>query len=585
MKIEELLANERKLFVGLLVFRVLNAVFIQTAFVPDEYWQSMEVAHKWVFGYGSLTWEWRPEIALRSPVHPLLISIPYYLAYCLGLDSRRFIVLIPRLIHAVLAAIADLHLFRLASTLSGPVTAKWALFHQLSNWFTCFCATRPLSNCLEWCLTVVGLCNYPWHLACTLPTSPTGLAKYRTKRFIIIAISCVLIRPTAAVVWAPLCLLHLWQAGTKEWHRSQQKNDKKSRGFLHSNFWKLFKLYMLATSVLFCCSCAIDRFCFGRWTLNQWNFLQFNLLTTGSHFYGVYPWHWYLTAGLPAILTTQIPFLIIGVLLDWIPSGKAMPAKGPSGVCSPKFAVQGKPEGRLLSLIFFWTVVCYSFLGHKEFRFLFPLLPLATYFSGRATVFLMSSRTGLSSNTVKRAIMLFILLTHVPVTLYTSLLHQRGGLEAFSVLSQAIHYTRWAGPDAPLRTSDVRVLALMPCHSIPSLSYLHQNISFRQLTCDPDLSMWSNASQSEVDKADSFYSNPIRWMELNYNSRAKSPDRSSKPHYILFFSRLLKSFPTFKELLAQWDYRQCGHFFHAHFPTHSQHGKYVLAYCHSNVSL
>ena len=38
----------------LLLFRTLNAVLSFTAFVPDEYWQSLEVAHSMVFGYPCL---------------------------------------------------------------------------------------------------------------------------------------------------------------------------------------------------------------------------------------------------------------------------------------------------------------------------------------------------------------------------------------------------------------------------------------------------------------------------------------------------------------------------------------------------
>ena len=41
---------DTKLFLVLLVFRVLNALLCQTAFVPDEIWQSLEVSHKMVFG-------------------------------------------------------------------------------------------------------------------------------------------------------------------------------------------------------------------------------------------------------------------------------------------------------------------------------------------------------------------------------------------------------------------------------------------------------------------------------------------------------------------------------------------------------
>ena len=35
----------------LVIFRTVNAFLSYTAFVPDEYWQSLEVAHNMVFGY------------------------------------------------------------------------------------------------------------------------------------------------------------------------------------------------------------------------------------------------------------------------------------------------------------------------------------------------------------------------------------------------------------------------------------------------------------------------------------------------------------------------------------------------------
>ena len=40
-----------KLFLCLLVYRLLSALLCKTAFVPDEHWQSLEVAHRLVFGY------------------------------------------------------------------------------------------------------------------------------------------------------------------------------------------------------------------------------------------------------------------------------------------------------------------------------------------------------------------------------------------------------------------------------------------------------------------------------------------------------------------------------------------------------
>eukprot|EP00971_Amphidinium_carterae_P301731 5994383-Amphidinium_carterae.1 len=49
----------------IVLFRVVNALLLTTYFQPDEQWQSLEVAHKWVFGYGHTTWEWDESVALR----------------------------------------------------------------------------------------------------------------------------------------------------------------------------------------------------------------------------------------------------------------------------------------------------------------------------------------------------------------------------------------------------------------------------------------------------------------------------------------------------------------------------------------
>ena len=38
------------LYVCCCIYRVANALAIRTAFSPDEYWQSLEVAHRLVFG-------------------------------------------------------------------------------------------------------------------------------------------------------------------------------------------------------------------------------------------------------------------------------------------------------------------------------------------------------------------------------------------------------------------------------------------------------------------------------------------------------------------------------------------------------
>lgn len=48
--IKTIMSSEHKLFSGLVALRVVNALFIQTSYVPDEYWQSLEVSHNMAFG-------------------------------------------------------------------------------------------------------------------------------------------------------------------------------------------------------------------------------------------------------------------------------------------------------------------------------------------------------------------------------------------------------------------------------------------------------------------------------------------------------------------------------------------------------
>lgn len=77
-------------FAVFLVIRLSSVWIVQTWFVPDEYWQSLEVAHKLTFSYGYLTWEWFEGI--RTLIYPAFFSVLYrFIAYC-GVDTPNALV-------------------------------------------------------------------------------------------------------------------------------------------------------------------------------------------------------------------------------------------------------------------------------------------------------------------------------------------------------------------------------------------------------------------------------------------------------------------------------------------------------------
>lgn len=88
-----------------LAFRLVNAFASRAFFQPDEYWQSLEVAHAWVFGYGYKTWEWRSTVTsassewtallndggrggIRSPLSVVPTACVFKLLRMLDLDSK-----------------------------------------------------------------------------------------------------------------------------------------------------------------------------------------------------------------------------------------------------------------------------------------------------------------------------------------------------------------------------------------------------------------------------------------------------------------------------------------------------------------
>ena len=74
------------------IVRVSIALATQTFFQPDEYFQSLEVAHRLVYGYGHLTWEWLSPKPIRSILYPALNIPVYWILNVLGLDETLLLV-------------------------------------------------------------------------------------------------------------------------------------------------------------------------------------------------------------------------------------------------------------------------------------------------------------------------------------------------------------------------------------------------------------------------------------------------------------------------------------------------------------
>lgn len=486
------------IFLGFLCLRLLSVWVVQTFFVADEYWQSLEVAHNFVFGYGHISWEWTE--GLRSYFYPGLFAVFYKILSFVGLDTSFAVTMGPRILQAILTAIAD-HQFWLWVCEQTGSQGLWAAFSLATSWFYFYCGSRTLINTFETALTMIALRAFPW--------TEKAMKAVSLKYMWCVAMVC-LIRPTAMIIWLPLCLYHAMNAPSKK---------------------TLLGKYVFTGVTMTALFTLIDSYLYGYLVFTPWNFLKFNVFEGVGSFYGSHPIYWYFTIGLPCILGLQTVPLLLGIRRTY----QSWPTV----------------ESQLL-LVILWTVLIYSMLPHKEFRFLLPLLPMALYISSGWLA--RWSRTAKTSLLWAAAISL--LAGGVVPSVYFGWFHQQGTIKVMSVLAQ----------EASNNPSSTNILFLMPCHSTPYYSHLHQNVPMRFLTCEPNL----HHNATYVDEAEQFYTNPNRWLERDY------PLKKSVPSHIICYDVLV---PQIDPYLKKHGYTLQQKLYHGHQGVLPDRvGEFVLVY-------
>ncbi|OJD29947.1 glycosyltransferase family 22 protein [Diplodia corticola] len=562
----------------LLAMRIVNALTTRTFFQPDEFFQSLEPAWQMAFGEQSgawITWEWKNQ--LRSSLHPALFAglfagVSAISDICsLPLAPRaELLIAAPKITQAALAASTDYFTWRLARQAYGArSSAAWAslALTACSPW-QWFCSTRTLSNCLETTLTAAALVWWPWQWPLTsyssstttrpsvqkgvaprIISAPLGDLHHLRLSLLAAALACVL-RPTNGLIWMCISAPTLWQASTRE------------------------RLALVKWAVL--CGCGVltlsalaDRRYYGVWTFPPLRFVHFNIAKSLAVFYGTNRPDYYLTEGLPLLLTTALPFAAYGI----------------------QQAIRG--SGRLSPMLSYLALTCgamvgaLSFVAHKEVRFIYPLLPMLHVLAAQPVSCFFHPLTP-----SKKAMLGFLLAINVLVAGYGSLVHQRGVVDVLHMLRHQ-HESQALGGGS----GNTTVGFLMPCHSTPWRSHLvYPDITAWALTCEPPIDVPLDRRASYLDEADEFYIDPgpVAWLDQHMESvgtiRGKGHVSKNKdegkthnselkrpwPKYLVFFQQLEG---TLAEFLRGTKYKECWRGFNSHFHDDSRRRGDVIAWC------
>lgn len=292
----------------------------------------------------------------------------------------------------------------------------------------------------------------------------------------------------------------------------------------------MIKRYLLIGLIVGSIAVALHSYAYGRFIVTPYEFLKLNVLQNVSSCYGTQPWRWYFTVGLPTILGPfTIPFLI--AIVQTLQNRR---------IYADRFNL-------LIATLF--TLVVYSCIKHKEFRFVLPLLPISLHITANAPK--NWSRNG--SRLLIWIVALSLLVFNAIPAVYLSWIHQRGTTDIMRPIERiAREYRDSDGHRA-------KFLFLMPCHSTPFYSHVHQNVTLRFLTCAPNF----NDEENYTDEADQFYANPAAWIRSHV---PVYPKTAMPTHTILFDSlqpqitEFLKSYKLVETINhSEYTDRRVGH--------------------------
>lgn len=361
------------LSISLLITRLFHLYIVRSWFVPDEYWQSLEIAHSITFGYGYRTWEWI--VGIRSYVSISWVVLTYKLLQLFSVDTLQLLIWSPRFLQTLLSTLSDYFFLRWTQKHSKCSDIFWPVVCYMSCPFLAYCSTRTLVNTLETNLTTIALYYYPWS------------SKNKDTKFLwIVALVCVM-RPTAIIVWLPLVLFDFFA------HKRHTING--------------LSRYICIGLTTLVFSIILDSYLHGSFVITQWNFLYYNIFKKVNAHYSVEKWYWYFFNGLPPVLG-PIFFIFIYVTIKKL-----------------KHINRIETDTKLI-ITTLWTLLVFSMVAHKEQRFLLPLFPMIFFIASQqiSKVFKKFKKLGCLS-----------VILNTLVLIYLGRYHQIGSTSVMSYLS------------------------------------------------------------------------------------------------------------------------------------------------------
>ncbi|MBK8227870.1 MAG: hypothetical protein IPK70_11945 [Flavobacteriales bacterium] len=305
---------------------VIAAIFSIGPFHADEHFQILEFAG-WKLGITpatDLTWEFAARI--RPALQPAIVVVVHRLLNAVGIDDPYGTALLLRLFTAALAWYGAVLLFnsrlRDDQALQNPRLQSTYAALAFLVWFGVFAAVRFSSEGLSAALFLIGFAQVAY-----------GDGE-RSRSWLLGGLLIGL----ASVVRVQMGFMAIGLAG---WCLLVKRAA-----------WPKLISFVAGVAVAQAIGLMTDRWFYGEWAFTAWNYFEQNIIAGKAASFGTEPWWWYFTQ----IAERAVPPFSIALI--------ALPLLA--------FVFRRRDPIVWASLPF---LLAHLAIGHKELRFLFPLIP------------------------------------------------------------------------------------------------------------------------------------------------------------------------------------------------------------------
>ncbi len=311
-----------------LVIMIITAWFSAGYFHPDEHYQVLEFCN-YKMGLSPLKdLPWEYEAQCRTSLQPSLFLLFWKSMKIVGLDNPFLLINIVRVITAIAAWLTIRRLIR--TRIADFSTPKQQYLYVLFSFFLWFIPYLGVRYSAE---NISAMCFF-W--ASTYLLDKENQQKYTANIWagVLLGFSLMFrLQLAFAMVGVVIWVLFVAKLPIKNWLS-----------------------ILLGSCLAVGITVLVDRWFYGNWVFTPYKYFEVNIIKNVAANYGVQPfWHY-----IPKFIEIAIPPFSIVLLYLLIMGIKKIPT-----------------HLYTLSLLFF--VLGHSAIGHKEFRFLFPMLPAMIY--------------------------------------------------------------------------------------------------------------------------------------------------------------------------------------------------------------